>query len=301
MIYTLTLNPSIDYVVEVNDFKIGKINKIKNDYKYPGGKGINVSRVLNNLNVNTKTLGFIGGFTGEYIKEFLHEEGVDTDFITTERDSRINIKLKTNSETELNGVGPKITEEHLEKLFNKLEQLTSNDYLVLAGNIPKNLPRDIYAQILKRYLNDNVKVVVDTTGIGLTSTLIHRPFLLKPNNHELSELFDVEIDSTEQIIYYGKKLLEMGAENVIVSMASEGAVLICNEGVYHATAPKGEVKNSVGAGDSLVAGFLANYSQNLDIIEAFRWGIASGSATAFAIDLCKKEEVERLLYEVKIR
>lgn len=300
MIYTLTFNPSIDYVVQVNDFKTGEINRVKNEYKYPGGKGINVSRVLNNLNIKCKTLGFIGGFTGEYIKNFLENEGVDTDFISTGGDSRINVKLKSNKETEINGAGPNITEEHLEKLFHKLEQLTSKDYIVLAGNIQKSLPRDIYAQIQKRYLNNDVKVVVDTTGEGLTSTLEYKPFLIKPNNHELSEIFDVEIKSTDEVIYYGKKLLEMGAENVIVSMASEGAVLICNEGVYHASAPKGEVRNSVGAGDSLIAGFIAQYSKNSNIIEAFRWGIASGSATAFSFDLCKKDEVERLLHEVKI-
>ena len=300
MIYTLTLNPSIDYVVQVDEFKQGDINRVKNDYKYPGGKGINVSRVLNNLNIKTKTLGFIGGFTGEYIKTFLENEGVDTDFISTVGDSRINIKLKSNNETEINGAGPNITEAHLGKLFHKLEQLTSNDYLVLAGNIQKNLPRDIYAQMQKRYIKNDVKVVVDTTSIGLTSTLAHKPFLIKPNNHELSEIFDVEINTTEEVMFYGKKLLEMGAENVIVSMASEGALLICNECIYHASAPKGKVKNSVGAGDSLIAGFLASYSKNQDIIEAFRWGIACGSATAFSIDLCKKEEVERLLQEVKI-
>ncbi|MCM1988986.1 1-phosphofructokinase [Oceanirhabdus seepicola] len=300
MIYTLTLNPSIDYVVQVVDFKQGEINRVKKDYKYPGGKGINVSRVLNNLDIKTKTLGFIGGFTGEYIKNFLENEGVDTDFIATGGDSRINVKLKSNKETEINGAGPNITEDDLEKLFHKLEQLTSNDYLVLAGNIQKNLPRDIYAQIQKRYINNDVKVVVDTTGVGLTSTLVHKPFLIKPNNHELSEIFDVDINTTEEVIHYGKKLLEMGAENVIVSMASEGALLICNEGVYHGSAPKGKVKNSVGAGDSLIAGFLASYSKNPDIIEAFRWGVACGSSTAFSFDLCKKEEVERLLHEVKL-
>jgi len=300
MIYTLTLNPSIDYVVEVEGFKQGEINRVKNDYKYPGGKGINVSRVLNNLNIKTSTLGFIGGFTGEYIKNFLENEGVDTDFISTVGDSRINVKLKSNNETEINGAGPDINEEHLDKLYNKLELLTSNDYLVLAGNIQRNLPRDIYAKIQKRYLNNDVKVVVDTTGVGLTSTLAYKPFFIKPNIHELSEIFDCEINTIEEVIYYGKKLLQMGAENIIVSMASEGALLICSEGIYHGSAPKGEVKNSVGAGDSLVAGFLANYSKNQDIIESFRWGTASGSATAFSVDLCKKEEVEELLHLVKI-
>ncbi|WBW96376.1 1-phosphofructokinase [Oceanirhabdus sp. W0125-5] len=300
MIYTLTLNPSIDYIVQVDEFKEGEINRIKKEYKYPGGKGINVSRVLNNLNNKTKALGFIGGFTGEFIKDFLEREGVSTEFISTDGDSRINIKLKSGNETEINAPGPNITEKNLRELFNKIAQLTCEDYLVLAGNVQNKLPRDIYAKIQEKLLNRGVKVVVDTTGEGLTSTLVHKPFLIKPNNHELSEIFDVEINTAVEGIFYGMKLREMGAENVIVSMASKGAVLISKEGIYYGEAPRGEVLNSVGAGDSLIAGFLDNYSQKTDVVEAFRWGIAAGSATAFSFDLCKKEEVEKLLQKVKI-
>jgi 1-phosphofructokinase len=300
MIYTVTFNPSVDYVVGVDDFQQGKINRLKSEYKYPGGKGINVSRVLNNLDIKSKALGFIGGFTGEFIKTSLEKEGIATDFIQVQEDTRINVKLKSNEETEINGAGPDIDEEALNILFNMLEELGSEDYLVLAGNVQKTLPRDIYAQIQEKLMNNKAKVIVDTTGEALTATLKYKPFLIKPNNHELSEIFGVEIATQEDIIVYAKKLLEMGADNVIVSMAGEGALLICGEGVYHAQAPKGEVKNSVGAGDSLIGGFLANYSKSLNLTEAFRWGVASGSATAFSLDLCTKDEVEKLLVQIKV-
>lgn len=300
MIYTVTFNPSVDYIVQVENFLPGTINRVKGDYKYPGGKGINVSRVLNNLDVESKALGFIGGFTGDFIKASLEENGVYTDFIKVQEDTRINVKLKSNEETEINGAGSNIDEKALNQLFKKLEKLGSEDYLVLAGNIQRTLPRNIYAQIQERLVKNKVKVIVDTTGEALKATLKHKPFLIKPNNHELSEIFGVEINTREDIVFYAKRLLDMGAENVIISMAGEGALLVCKEGVYHAAAPKGDVKNSVGAGDSLIGGFLASYSQNLDLIEAFKWGIASGSATAFSLDLCTKDEVEKLLSEIKV-
>jgi 1-phosphofructokinase len=300
MIYTITFNPAIDYIIQVNDFKPGIINKVESDYKYPGGKGINVSRVLNNLNVKSIALGFLGGFTGTFIKECLKSEGVAADFIDVKGDTRINIKLKSQEETEINGAGPSIEEKDLEKLFGKIESLNSEDFLVLSGNVQKSLPRDIYAQIQRKCSANNVKVVVDTTGEALLCTLKYNPFLIKPNNHELAELFNVEVDTKEKIIHYAKELLKTGAQNVIVSMAAEGALLVSREGVFHASAPKGTVQNSVGAGDSLIGGFLASYSKNSDLVEAFRWGAAAGSATAFSLDLCKKEDVEGLLEQVKI-
>lgn len=300
MIYTITFNPSIDYVIKVEDFKPGEVNRVTTEDKYPGGKGINVSRVLNNLGVQNKALGFIGGFTGKFIKDSLQNQGVYTDFIEVSGDTRINVKLKSNEETEINGAGPIIEEKDLNKLFEKIEVLNSQDYLVLAGNVQKSLPKNIYSLIQEKCVNKKVKIVVDTTGEALTSTLKYRPFLIKPNNHELGEIFNVKIKSREEIIQYAQKLREMGAENVIISMAGEGALLICNEGVYHASAPKGTVKNSVGAGDSLIAGFLANYSQTSNIVEAFKWGATTGSATAFSMDLCEKEQVEELLPQVNI-
>lgn len=300
MIYTVTFNPSIDYVIKVENFQPGTVNRVLTDNKYPGGKGINVSRVLNNLGVKNKALGFIGGFTGQFIKNSLEGEGVDTDFIELDGETRINVKLKSNEETEINGAGPKIDELSLNKLFEKLDDLNSEDYLVLSGNVQKSLPVNIYAAIQEKCLSKKVKIVVDTTGEALISTLKYKPFLIKPNNHELAEIFNVQINTRDEIIYYAQKLREMGAENVIISMAADGSLLVCNEGVYHASAPKGVVKNSVGAGDSLVAGFIATYSQTSDIVEALKWGAASGSATAFLMDLCKKEDVKSLLHQVNI-
>ncbi|MBC2581731.1 1-phosphofructokinase [Clostridium sp. DJ247] len=300
MIYTITFNPSIDYVIRVENFKPGEVNRVADENKYPGGKGINVSRVLNNLGVKNKALGFIGGFTGQFIKISLENEGIDTDFIEVASDTRINVKLKSNEETEINGAGPAISEKDLDNLFNKIELLNSDDFLVLAGNVQKSLPTNIYSLIQEKCSSKKVKIIVDTTGEALTSTLKYNPFLIKPNNHELGEIFNVELKTREEIIHYAQKLREMGAENVVISMAGEGALLICGKGVYHASPAKGTVKNSVGAGDSLIAGFLAKYSQTLDIIEAFRWGAASGSATAFSMDLCKKEDVEKLLPQVKV-
>ncbi|WML35221.1 1-phosphofructokinase [Clostridium sp. OS1-26] len=300
MIYTVTFNPSIDYVIKVENFAAGTVNRVVNENKYAGGKGINVSRVLNNLGIKSRALGFIGGFTGQFIESFLKKEEVYTDFIQVNGDTRINVKLSSNEETEINGSGPNISDEDLDKLFEKIDTLNSEDILVLAGNVQKSLQRNIYSQIQEKVKNKEVKVIVDTTGEALISTLKHKPFLIKPNNHELGEIFNIEIHKKEDIIKYSQRLREMGAQNVIISMAGEGALLICSEGVYHASAPKGIVKNSVGAGDSLIAGFLASYSKTYNITEAFKYGVASGSATAFSMDLCKREEVEKLLVQVKI-
>ncbi|MCB2305695.1 1-phosphofructokinase [Clostridium estertheticum] len=298
MIYTVTFNPAIDYVITVDDFKSGSINRVDSEEKFAGGKGINVSRVLNNFGIKTKALGFVGGFTGKFIIDSLESQGVETDFIEISGDTRINVKLNSKEETEINGAGPIIKDEDLNKLFKIVEGLTSNDYLVLSGNVQKSVPRDIYARLQKKCASNNVKVVVDTTGDALVATLPNKPFLIKPNNHELGEIFNKELTDTDEIIKYAKKLIVMGAQNVIISMAERGALLICESGVYHATPAKGKVQNSVGAGDSVIAGFLAKYSQSKDLIEAFRWGATSGSATAFSKDLCKKEDIEHYLAQV---
>jgi 1-phosphofructokinase len=300
MIYTVTFNPSIDYVIQLENFKVGEVNRIESEHKYPGGKGINVSRVLNNFSVENVALGFLGGFTGEFINNFLTREGVKTDFVKINEDTRINVKLKAEEETEINGAGPVISHDHLESLYEKLNKLKEEDIIVLAGNVQKNLPRDIYSQIQERLKDKKLKFVVDTTGEALVSTLKNKPFLIKPNSSELEEIFGVNINTREEIINYGEKLLNMGAENVVVSMAAEGALLICKDGVYHASAPKGEVKNSVGAGDSLIAGFIAQFTRSGDIVEAFRWGAATGSATAFSLDLCSESYVKELIDQVKI-
>ncbi|MCI5635360.1 MAG: 1-phosphofructokinase [Clostridiales bacterium] len=300
MIYTLTLNPSIDYVVNVNNLTLGKINRTLEDIKFPGGKGINVSRILSNQHVSNVALGFIGGFTGEFVEKSLKDLNIHTDFIKVSGDTRINVKVKSNTETEINGAGPKITDSELQSLFNKLSELKTNDILVLAGNIQNTLPSTLYSKIQNLVSKNGVKVVVDTSGNALLEAVKNKPFLIKPNNHEIEEIFNVKINNTDELIIYGKKLNEMGAENVIISLAGDGALLICSQGVFFGNAPKGEVKNSVGAGDSLVGGFLAEYSKSSDLLKAFKNGIASGSASAFSLDLCEEEFVKKLLPIINI-
>lgn len=295
MIYTLTLNPSIDYIVEVENLTLGLVNRTDSDLKFPGGKGINVSTVLANLGTENIALGYLGGFTGEFIEKTLKIRNIKTDFIKVKDDSRINVKIKSDKETEINGAGPEITKEELEKLINKLNELKEGDILVLAGSIQKSLPSDLYLKIQENLVSKGVKVVVDTSGKALLEAIKLKPFLIKPNNHEIEEVFDIKINTEEELIQYGKKLISLGAQNVIISMAGDGALLICKEGVFKGNAPKGEVKNSVGAGDSLVGGFLSKYSETGDIKEAFKYGIASGSASAFSMELCIKEDVIKLL------
>jgi 1-phosphofructokinase len=300
MIYTLTLNPSIDYVINVDNLTLGKVNRTLGDVKFPGGKGINVSRVLSSQDVNNVAFGFIGGFTGEFVEKSLKDLNIHTDFIKVSGDTRINVKVKSNIETEINGAGPKISDEELNNLFNKLSKLESGDILVLAGNIQSTLPSTLYSKIQNMVNKNGVKVVVDTSGKALLEAIKNKPFLIKPNNHEIEEIFNTKINNTDELISYGKKLNEMGAENVIISLAGNGALLICSQGVFFGNAPKGEVKNSVGAGDSLVGGFLAEYSKTSDLLKAFKNGIASGSASAFSLDLCEKEFVEKLLPFINI-
>ncbi len=301
MIYTLTLNPSIDYVIDVENLELGKVNRTSKDFKFPGGKGINVSRILGNQKIDNIALGFLGGFTGKFIEDNLNSLGVKTEFIKVKGDSRINVKIKSNKETEINSDGPIISAENLKSLFRRLDQLVEGDILVLAGSIPSTLPRDLYLQIQKRVSQNNVKVVVDTSGKALLEAIKNKPFLIKPNNHEIEEIFNVKINSEEELIKYGKELVSLGAENVIISMAGDGALLITKDGVFKGNAPKGEVKNSVGAGDSLVGGFLAKYVETKDLISSFKNGIASGSASAFSLDLALAEDVNKLLPIIKIK
>jgi 1-phosphofructokinase len=302
MIYTVTLNPSIDLLVKVNSFQLNGLNRMHKEQKFPGGKGINVSRVLSRIGVETTALGFIGGFTGSFIRDSLSKEGIKTDFIEVDGDSRINIKLKTEAgETEINGQGPSISEEHYAALWEKLNTIAEGDVLVLAGSIPRSLPDHLYEDITERLSLRGVKVVVDATGEALNKVVSHRPFLIKPNHHELSELFGVTLTNVRDILPYGRKLLDQGAKHVIVSMAEEGALLFTESGTYRATVPQGKVVNSVGAGDSLVAGFLGTYVQTGDLLESFRFGIAAGSATAFSPDLCTRNQIEPLLSQVKLK
>lgn len=300
MIYTCTLNPSIDYFIEIEEFKIGEFNQIKDDSKRPGGKGINVSKVLKNVGVDSVATGFLGGFTGQFIAESLGQQNIRTSFVQIKGETRINVKLRAQSETEMNGQGPFINREELQMLLDKLNQLQSGDTLVLAGSIPSSLPNNLYEQIAKSLVEKNVKVVVDATKEMLLRVLPYKPFLIKPNHYELGDLFGVVINGVKDAIPYGKKLIEMGAEHVIVSMAEKGSLLFVKDRVFYANVPTGMLVNSVGAGDSVVAGFIASYTKNSDVIEAFRFGAAAGSATAFSEGLGTEAKMNELLAQIKV-
>lgn len=297
MIATVTFNPALDYVVRMNTLSIGAVNRTAEEQLYPGGKGINVSLMLKNLGVESRVLGFCAGFTGEAIRRLLEGSGCSCELIDVENGfSRINVKVKAAEETEINGQGPTILPRHLDALFSQLDTLKKDDILVLAGSVPASLPDDIYEQILRRLAKKKVRFVVDAAGELLLRVLEQKPFLIKPNHHELGELFGVSVTTRKEAVPYAKKLQEMGAENVLVSMAGEGAILLDANGVIHeSAAPKGTVVNSVGAGDSMVAGFLAGYLQNGGYEAAFRTGIAAGSASAFSEWLADKAAIEALL------
>ncbi|MBS6558985.1 MAG: 1-phosphofructokinase [Clostridiales bacterium] len=296
MIYTVTFNPALDYVVGVERLTLGEVNRTTKESIYYGGKGINVSAVLKELKVESIALGFVAGFTGDAIERGVKEMGIATDFIhLKEGMSRINVKIKSDQESEINGQGPEITKEAIELLFEKLDQLKEGDSLVLAGSIPKTLPSDIYERIMERLQEKKIRVIVDATKDLLLNVLKYKPFLIKPNNHELGEMFGVILKTNEEIISYGKKLQDMGAKNVLVSMAGDGSILIDETGnVYQMGVPVGKVKNSVGAGDSMVAGFLAGYAETNNYEEALKLGTATGSATAFSEGLATYEKIMEL-------
>lgn len=300
MIYTVTLNPSIDYIVHVEDFKLGQVNRMTKELTFPGGKGINVSRILKRLNRPTTALGFLGGFTGTYVDSFLKNEGIRCHFTEVNGDTRINIKLKSTSESEINGLGPRISDGAIKDFLKTFESITADDIIVLAGNRPKSLPADFYIQLIHLIQNKNAQFIIDTTGPDLLSALPHRPLLIKPNKEELADLYQTSITDFRSLIHYGKKLLKDGPEHVIISMAGDGALLFTRTGVYQAAPIKRPLKNSVGAGDSMIAGFVSNYSVSKDSLEAFRWGVACGSATAFSDDLASKDFILELLSEVLI-
>ena len=300
MIYTVTFNPSLDYIVSVPDFRLGLTNRTDSELMLPGGKGINVSIVLKNLGMESTALGFMAGFTGEEISRKVENMGVKADFIKISQGiSRINLKLKSIDGTEINGQGSDIGQEQVELLLQKLDGLQEGDVLVLAGSIPASMPDDIYRNIMKRLKGKGILIVVDATKDLLVNVLEYHPFLIKPNNHELGDIFHVTLKTKDEVIPYAKKLQEQGARNVLVSMAGEGAVLIAEDGtVIKAPAPEGELKNAVGAGDSMVAGFLAGWLVQKDYRHAFCMGIATGSASAFSENLATKEEAEEVYRRV---
>jgi 1-phosphofructokinase len=296
MIYTVTFNPALDYVVRVDHFALGEVNRTKQERIYYGGKGLNVSAVLSTLGYENTALGFVAGFTGDEIERGVKGLGFQSDFIRVEKGlSRINVKLKSQEETEINGMGPEITGEDVTQLFEKLDRLTAGDVLVLSGSIPKSINDDIYERIMESLDGRGVRIVVDATKDLLINVLPYHPFLIKPNNHELGEMFGVTLHGPEEIIDYGKRLQKKGARNVLISMAGDGAILITEEEeVFRMGVPKGTVKNSVGAGDSMVAGFLAGYLENGSFDHALRLGSAAGSASAFSEGLAGKEDIMKL-------
>lgn len=300
MIYTVTFNPSLDYIVSVNDFQLGLTNRTDSELILPGGKGINVSTILMNLGIDSTAFGFAAGFTGEEIIREVEAMGIRSDFIKIDSGiSRINLKLKKIDGTEINGSGPEISEEKIEELLRKLDILGEGDILVLAGSIPASMPADMYSTIMERLQHKNVTFIVDATKDLLINVLKYKPFLIKPNNHELGELFDVKLTTREEVIPYGKKLQKQGARNVLISMAGEGAVLVAEDGsVYEAPAPKGTLVNAVGAGDSMVAGFTAGWIEKKDYRHAFYMGVSAGSASAFSEYLATKEEIMDLYEKV---
>lgn len=300
MIYTVTFSPALDYVVELDTLKIGEINRSNVEYIYPGGKGINISIVLKNLGVNSTASGFLGGFTGQYIEESLKEMNIGTDFVTVKGNSRINVKIKGTTETAINANGPLILEEQINQLIKKLQSLKEEDYLILSGAIPKNLPTTIYQTIIESLKYPLPHLIIDTTKDTLLNTLKYHPFLVKPNLEELEEMFNTKAKDISEILNLARKLQNLGALNVIVSLGKEGALLLeQSKSPLFIKAPNGEVKNTVGAGDSMIAGFLAKYIESKDIRKSFVYGIATGSASAFSLQLATKEEVERLFNKIK--
>ncbi|WP_027129359.1 1-phosphofructokinase [Fusobacterium perfoetens] len=301
MIYTVTLNPAVDYYLSMDKFIEGELNSLKDAYTLPGGKGINVSKVLKNFGVESITLGFIGGFTGEYIRKNIEEYGIQQDFVKIKEDTRINIKMKTNEkESEISGKAPNISKEEYKIFLEKIKNIKSGDILVLSGSIPKSLPKDVYVEII-RELPSGVKVIVDTRGDSLKDVLKEGVFLVKPNNHELEEFFGEKYFTDEEIIEAGKKLMKLGSENVLISLGKDGSILITKNGVYKGNVPKGKLISSVGAGDSMVAGVLYGINRGEKIEDVYKYGIASGSSTAFSEGLTTFENMKKLLNEIEIK
>lgn len=299
MVYTVTLNPALDYVMKLKNLRTDDINRTDGEEIYYGGKGINVSVILTQLDIPNTALGFLGGFTGKKLEEMLKSDGISCDFnYLKSGDTRINVKIKADKEIDLNACGPEITQEDMQSFLKKFDGIRDGDYLILAGSIPKTLPDDIYERMLERVSDRKVNCVVDATGDLLKNVLKYKPFLIKPNHHELGDLFSVEIKSDEDIVKYSKKLQEMGAKNVLVSMAKDGAMLTDENGNVHKIGnAKGKLVNSVGCGDSMVAGFTAGYIKTADYSYALRLGSACGNATAFSEKLATREEIESVFNE----
>ncbi len=300
MIYTVTLNPSIDYIVRLDKVNLGSVNRMDSDDKFAGGKGINVSRVLKRLGIENTATGFIGGFTGKFITDTLAKEEIETCFVQVEEDTRINVKIKADAETEINGPGPEISTEKLAELKEILSSLTPADTVVFAGSSPKNLGNVVYKELIGLTRKTGAQVVCDFEGQTLLDSLEFEPLLVKPNNHELGDIFGVKLENLDQIESYARQILDKGAQHVIISMAGDGALLVTRDGAYFAKPIKGNVKNSVGAGDSMVAGFTGEFVRSGDAVEAFKWGVACGTATTFSDDLATADYIKETYKKVEV-
>lgn len=301
MIYTLTLNPAIDYYMSMENFQLGSLNSLEEGYTLPGGKGINVSKVLKNFSVESKALGFVGGFTGDYIKKHLNEYEIESDFIELQENTRINIKLKTkDSETEIAGKSPTISKENVEELLKKFEEIKKDDVVILSGSVPNSISKSIYADIIK-LLPKDCKVILDTRGLPFVEGLKEEVFLTKPNNHELEEFFNRKLNNIEEIIQAGKDLQALGSKNVLISLGKDGSILITEKEVYIGNAPQGKLISSVGAGDSMVAGVVYGIAKGMTLEDSYKYGIASGSSTAFSEGLTTFEGMNSLLNKIEIK
>ena len=299
MIYTVTLNPSIDFIVRIDKVEIGEVNRMESDDKFAGGKGINDSRILQRLGIDNTATGFIGGFTGRFVTDSLDAEGIKTKFVAVDQDTRINVKIKADQETEINGTGPVINDYQLAELEAILSSVSADDVVVFAGSAPSNLGNKVYNKLIPLVRETGAQVVCDFEGQTLLDSLVYQPLLVKPNNHELGEMFGTVCKTDEDIVHYAKKLQEKGAVNVLISMAGDGAILITEDGQnIKMGTPKGKVVNSVGAGDSMVAGFITGYIRGGNYEEALKSGTAAGSATAFSEGLASLEMYEKMLKQI---
>ncbi|MDH8821862.1 1-phosphofructokinase [Staphylococcus warneri] len=300
MIYTVTFNPSIDYVMFVDDFKIDGLNRAQDTNKFAGGKGINVSRVLKTLGVDSTALGFAGGFPGDFIAQTLKNSDIHTDFVQVDEDTRINVKLKTGQETEVNAQGPNVTDAQFQSLLNQIKETTDNDTVIVAGSVPKSIPSDAYAQIAKITKQTGAQLVVDAEKDLVESVLEYQPLFIKPNKDELEVMFNTSVKSDEDVIKYAKQILDKGAQSVIVSLGGDGAIYVDRQQSIKAVNPKGKVINTVGSGDSTVAGMVAGLATGLSVQDAFKQAVASGTATAFDADLATKDAIENIKSQVTI-
>lgn len=300
MIYTVTVNPALDYVMQLPKVNDGEVNRSNDTQFLAGGKGINVSQILNQLSVDNTAWGFVGGFTGKELIRQLNVKNITSDFVTISDDTRVNVKIHAQKETEINAAGPKIDAQEIAAFKARLDDLEKGDIVVLSGSLAPSLPTDFYKQLLPTIKDAGAEFVVDTTGKALLDTLEYKPLVIKPNHHELADLFNTTFANTDEMLQAAKKLLDMGAQNVMISMAGDGAYLVTKDHVYHASAAKGIAVNSVGAGDSMIAGFVGTYYKTKDVVEALKMGSACGGATAFTEDIAVKSQIDAVLPDIKV-